>query len=343
MHQCRAAAAGRQGDDRFVEPDVLRVDDLVGLPVFEHAVLVDSRRVGEGVASDDRLVGLHGHVHQARHQMRGLGDELRVDARVDVEFAVAAQRHHHLFERGVARPFADAVDRYLGLSGAVENGAQRVGRRHAQIVVAVGGDDRTVDVGDVFDQIADLRSVLLRQAVARRVGDVDHRGAGRNGRFDHAGEVFGFGPAGVFGVELHVFDIAFGVFYRVDSRFEYLFGRRTQFVVDVLGRDADTGVDPLVPGQPQGVGRYVDVLAYGARERADRRLGDGLRNFEHGVEVSWAGDRESRLDDVHAEAFQQLGDLDLFDRVQLAAGNLLAVAERGVENVQSLTHILSVF
>ena len=93
----------------------------------------------------------------------------------------------------------------------------------------------------------------------------------------------------------------------------------------------------------RGVGRYVDILAYGARERADRRLGDGLRNFEHGVEVSGAGDRESRLDDVHAEAFQQLGDLDLFDRVQLAAGNLLAVAERGVENVQSLTHILSVF
>ena len=51
VHQCRAAAAGRQGDDRLVEPDVLRVDDLVGLPVFEHAVLVDARRVGEGVAA----------------------------------------------------------------------------------------------------------------------------------------------------------------------------------------------------------------------------------------------------------------------------------------------------
>ena len=63
MHERRAAAAGRQGDDRLVEPDVLRVDDLVGLAVFQHAVLVDARRVGEGVAADDRLVGLHGHVH----------------------------------------------------------------------------------------------------------------------------------------------------------------------------------------------------------------------------------------------------------------------------------------
>ena len=85
----------------------------------------------------------------------------------------------------------------------------------------------------------------------------------------------------------------------------------------------------------------TSISLYGARERADRRLGDGLRNFEHGVEVSGAGDRESRLDDVHAEAFQQLGDLDLFDRVQLAAGNLLAVAERGVEKC-TISHSYSV-
>ena len=47
---------------------------------------------------------------------------------------------------------------------------------------------------------------------------------------------------------------------------------------------------------------------------------------------------KSRLDDVHAEAFEQLGDFNFFGGVQLAAGDLLAVAERGVENVQSLTH-----
>ena len=63
VYERRAAAAGRQGDDLLVEADVLRVDDLVGLAVFQHAVLVDARRVGEGVAADDRLVGLHGHVH----------------------------------------------------------------------------------------------------------------------------------------------------------------------------------------------------------------------------------------------------------------------------------------
>ena len=35
VYERRAAAAGRQGDDRLVEADVLRVDDLVGLAVFQ--------------------------------------------------------------------------------------------------------------------------------------------------------------------------------------------------------------------------------------------------------------------------------------------------------------------
>ena len=79
-----------------------------------------------------------------------------------------------------------------------------------------------------------------------------------------------------------------------------------------------------------------------ASRRASAATSISLRTARVSAQIV-GSDRESRLDDVHAEAFQQLGDLDLFDRVQLAAGNLLAVAERGVENVQSLTHILSVF
>ena len=338
VYERRAAAAGRQGDDRLVEADVLRVDDLVGLAVFQHAVLVDARRVGEGVAAHDGLVGLYGHVHQARHQVRGFGDQACVDAGVDGDLLVAAQRHHHLFERGVACAFADAVDRHLGLPRTVEDAAQGVGRSHAQVVVAVGRDDRLVDVGYVVDQVFDLRAVFVGQAVARGVGDVDHRSPGRNGGFDHAGEVCRIGTSGVFGVELHVLDIAFGVFHGFDGLFEDFLGRRAQFVVNVLGRNAYTRVDALVPGQSQGIGGDVDVFFHGAGQRTNRRGRNGLRNLEYGVEVSGAGNREPRFDDVHAEAFQQLGDFDLLGGVQLAARHLLAITERGVENKQFLAH-----
>lgn len=106
----------------------------------------------------------------------------------------------------------------------------------------------------------------------------------------------------------------------------------------MLGRYADSGVYALVLGQPQGVGGDVDVFFHGAGERADRRGRNGLRNFKYGVEVSGAGNRESRFDDVHAETFEELGDFDLLGGVQLTARHLLAVAERGVENKKFFAH-----
>ena len=57
------AAPARELADRQPrarQPDRLRGHDLVGQRVLEHAVLVDARLVGEGVAADDGLVGLDG-------------------------------------------------------------------------------------------------------------------------------------------------------------------------------------------------------------------------------------------------------------------------------------------
>ena len=106
----------------------------------------------------------------------------------------------------------------------------------------------------------------------------------------------------------------------------------------MLRRNADARMDTLAPGQPQRIGRNVDVLLHGAGQRADRWLGNGLGNLQHGVEITGAGDGKSRLDDVYAEAFEQFGDFNFFGGVQLTTGDLLTVAQRGVENVQSLTH-----
>ena len=55
------AAPARQLADRQLaagQPDRLRGHDLVGQRVLDHAVLVDAGLVREGVAADDRLVGL---------------------------------------------------------------------------------------------------------------------------------------------------------------------------------------------------------------------------------------------------------------------------------------------
>ena len=65
-----AAPAGQLADRQLAagQPDRLRRHDLVGQRVLDHAVLVDARLVGEGVAADDRLVGLDGEPGQVADQ-----------------------------------------------------------------------------------------------------------------------------------------------------------------------------------------------------------------------------------------------------------------------------------
>ena len=65
-----AAGVLAEHDLRGFLADGRRVDDLVGLAVGEHAVLVDAGLVRERVAPDDRLVELHVVAGEAGHQPR---------------------------------------------------------------------------------------------------------------------------------------------------------------------------------------------------------------------------------------------------------------------------------
>lgn len=156
----------------------------------------------KGVAPYDGLVGLYRHTHEARYQSAGAVNLLRVDVGFDVELLVAFEYHGHLFERGVAGAFADTVDGYLGLTCPVENTRYGVGRGHAQVVVAVGGDDGLVDAFDILFEEPYLATEFLGQTVTCRVGNVYHRSTGFDDSLDNTGQVFIVGAARVFGVEL---------------------------------------------------------------------------------------------------------------------------------------------
>ena len=106
-------AAGQLAERQTVgvPADVLGAHDFVGLAVLQHAVLMDAGLVGEGVGADDRLVGLHHEAGDRGNQARSLGDHLGVDAGLEGHRVVAgAQRHHDLFERGVAGLLESVTD-----------------------------------------------------------------------------------------------------------------------------------------------------------------------------------------------------------------------------------------
>ena len=65
------------------------------------------------------------------------------------------QGHHDLFERRVAGPLAEAVDRAFDLPAPGLDRGQAVGDGQAQVVVAVRADDGLVDVRHVLLQVRD--------------------------------------------------------------------------------------------------------------------------------------------------------------------------------------------
>ena len=71
------------------------------------------------------------------------------------------QRHHRLFQAGVAGAFADTVDRDFDLARAVLDAGQCVGGRQPQVVVTVAGEDDILAAGRVLAQIMDQRAVLF--------------------------------------------------------------------------------------------------------------------------------------------------------------------------------------
>jgi hypothetical protein len=92
----------------------------------------------ESVVPCDGFVDLHVQTHQAAHDSRRVLDLPGIDiCEAFVIIFAHFQAHHDLFERGVARPLAYAVDRTLDFFRAVLNGDQRVCGRKPGIVMAM--------------------------------------------------------------------------------------------------------------------------------------------------------------------------------------------------------------
>src|SRR5688572_5182151 len=131
MLQTMSSRARGQNNLRLLCSDQMRVDDLVGGALLEHAVLVDAAGVRVGVGPDDRLVALDHHAGELGNHARGLDQKGGVDAGLDVEKVLADHEGgDDLFERGVAGPLADAVEGDLDLARSTDDPGQGVGGGH---------------------------------------------------------------------------------------------------------------------------------------------------------------------------------------------------------------------
>jgi len=101
--------------------------------------------VREGVPAHDRLVVLHGERGRRGNQLRSAGQHPGFDAGPERQHIVAGfDRHHDLFERGVARALADAVDGAFNLPRTRLDARKRISHGHAEVVMAMDGKDGLV-------------------------------------------------------------------------------------------------------------------------------------------------------------------------------------------------------
>ncbi len=299
------------------------------------AVLVDPALVGEGVGAHDRLVGLDREAGQVAHQAAGRRDLLGLDAARELGELRGArpEGHHDLLQRRVAGALAEAVDGDLHLARAGLHGGQGVGRGQAQVVVAVDGDG-----GVAADQVvdpADEAPELGRDGVAHRVRDVDRGGAGAHDRLVDLEQELRVGAGGVLGGELDLgvaAQLLAPVAHPADGLGDGLLAGQLELVleVDVGGRDEDVQVGPL--GDADRLDRPLRIAVAAARQGGHRHALRLLRDLVDRLPVAGRGGREAGLDDVHAEADELAGDLQLLGGGQPGAGRLLPVAEGGVED-----------
>jgi len=108
------------------------------------------------------------------------------------------------------------------------------------------------------------------------------------------------------------------------------------FHVDRAG--GDEGVDAPRSGRLDRTAGGVDVALVGACQRADGRVLDGFGNGADRFGVARTGGGKAGLDDVDAELFQLARDAELLFLGHRRARALLAVAQGGVENKQTVVH-----
>jgi len=183
---------------------------------------------------------------------------------------VAFQNHRHLFERCIACPLANTVDGDLHLTRTVQHTRHGVGRSHAQVVVAVRGEDGVVYTIYMFHQIFNLLAILRRQTVARRVGDVHHRGTRLDDGFHYAGQILVVRASGIFGIELHVVYIFLGILHGRYCPFDNFLPVRIELIFDMFVTRSYTGMDTLVLGILQGICCHINILLHGTGQGTNR-------------------------------------------------------------------------
>ena len=255
------------------------------------------------------------------HVLAELAEAACVQAHLDL--ADVLERHHDLFERGVAGALAEAVDGGVHVGGAGLDAGQRVGRGHAEVVVRVHLQVQAHVLLEEADHVVGVEGVQD----AERVAEAQAVGALVLGRLAEAQQELEVGARGVLGVHRDVQVVLLGEGHALADLVEHPLPR----LLPACARCGCRWPTWRWPRRPRRSRGSAGCRRRRPGSRPGSRCPDPGRRS--GVMVGLlvaAHGRDADLDLVHADLVEQLGDADLLVVAEDHAGRLLAVAQGGV-------------
>jgi hypothetical protein len=305
------------------------------------AVLMHARFVSESVFADNRFVAGDDKARHGAEQFRCLVYFLGTNAGVKGQLVFPrANRHDNLFKRRVARSLADAVYRALDLPCAVPDGGDTVCDGHAKVVVTMGAQNDTVNVGNILPDFPEQRGHFRRDNVAHGVGQVHYRRTRVNDLSHDLAEVAHVAPRGVLGRKLDVARVLARMLDSADCVLERLFARFPQLVLQVNVGRSDKNMDSRMRSDLDCIPCGVDVGPSGARKARHRDVLERARDLLDRIELAGRRNGEPRFYNVNSQLLKLQRHPYLFIHCHCSAGRLLAVPERGIKNIHLFRHYI---
>ena len=341
MAKGSTSATGSQYDGIVIDTHFLGVHNLISGNVLQHSILMDTTTVGKRILTHNGLVGLNGHVHQRTYHTAGGINLCGVDVGFNTQVGMGLENHGHLFQTGVSGTFANTVDGNLHLTGTIEHTGNGICGCHTQVVVAMGRQDACSGRKSVYMliEILNLLAIFIGSAETCCVRNVADGCSSLADCINHACQILIVCTACILGIELHILHITLGIFHGSHGTFYNLLGIAVELISDVRRACTDSGMNTLAFGILQSISRHINVLLYGTGKRTNGGPCYRFGNFNYRVEVARTTYRESGFNHIHTQGFKLLGYLNLLYCIELASRHLFTIAQGGVKNKQSVTHI----
>ena len=172
--------------------------------------------------------------------------------------------HHQLFQSGITSAFTDAIHRALQLTRSRFHGLKEIGDGQPEIVVAMHGNHRVIDIRHMLIDARDQAPKFRRCGVSHRVWNIHGAGTSSNRRFDHFVQKLRITATRVFTGKLNVVHEGTGIGHHLGNDAKHVFTTLAQFVLEMNVAGGDKGMDASLWGRCYGLSAGLDVAAGGA-------------------------------------------------------------------------------